>query len=204
VGICARRLGCSSRGPVTRTSLAHSSNGLASRISNRRISHGQARISRSSRHVLGTRISHRPGLVRTRHSLSLRRGRGSRIRPSRSQGPALNLKPSLSCSSGQRSSRSRVLQHSHSRVLQPSLSCSSGLLSSLSPSHGPQPSRSRGPHLSPREKNPRRSNRSESPFLTRKAHGKPWAFLRQAVAGSMPAISTSRPPKSGWVFSRMR
>ena len=36
------------------------------------------------------------------------------------------------------------------------------------------------------------------------AHGTPWAFLHQADAGSMPAISISIPPNSGWSFSRMR
>ena len=37
-----------------------------------------------------------------------------------------------------------------------------------------------------------------------KAHGKSWVLLRQDCASSIPEISTSRPPKSGWSFSRMR
>ena len=48
------------------------------------------------------------------------------------------------------------------------------------------------------------STESEFFFLASKAHGQPWALLRQASAGCMPAISTSSPPNSGWSFSRTR
>ena len=34
--------------------------------------------------------------------------------------------------------------------------------------------------------------------------GQPWTLLRQVPAISMPAISTSNPPNSGWSFSRIR
>jgi hypothetical protein len=62
---------------------------------------------------------------------------------------------------------------------------------SRSPNPSPNPSLNKAAH-------------SEYSFGSQKAHGQPWVFLRQSRASSMPTISTSRPPYSGWSFSRMR
>jgi hypothetical protein len=58
--------------------------------------------------------------------------------------------------------------------------------------------------LRPRRSPSQRACNAEAPSLTTEAHGQPWASLRYAPASSMPAISTSRPPNSGWSFSRIR